>query len=90
MKITFVHGRPMPPSTRARLIWRWSLWFADHTEHWHGPIGTQLAHLYAVMAADLWVWLPATSAVVTLLRTHGVSRDESIWRFIRVPSEDAN
>jgi hypothetical protein len=86
----FVVGKPLPPQLRAQLIKHWSCWFWRKTGGWQGPLGAELAHLFASMSFDAPLLLPLTSPIVRLLREHNVARSATIWRFIRVQPTDEN
>ena len=88
--IHFVAGNPLPPRGRALLIKKWSCWFWRKTGGWQGPLGSELAHLFASMSFDAPLLLPRRSQIVTLLREHKVPRSDMIWRFIRVQPSDEN
>jgi len=69
---------------RARLIAQWAGRLYDMTASWQGPIGMQLAYLFAAMARGSHVALKRHSALVRLLRQEGVPTSDPIWKYIRI------
>ena len=56
----------------------------DMTASWQGPIGMQLAYLFAAMARGSHVALKRHSALVRLLRQEAVPASDLIWKYIRI------
>jgi len=71
-------------SQRLRLITKWADRLYAKTETWKGPLGTELAYLFAAIARGRHVALPRRSALVRLLRREDVSAKDRIWRHIVV------
>jgi len=71
-------------SQRLRLITKWADRLYAKTETWKGPLGTELAYLFAAIARGRHVALPRRSALVRLLRRKDVSAKDRIWRHIVV------
>ena len=69
---------------RARLISQWATRFYDMTESWNGPLGMQLAYLFAAIARDSYVALAPNSALVRLLRQAAVPSNDPVWKFLRI------
>ena len=69
---------------RARLIAQWAGRLYDMTASWQGPIGMQLAYLFAAMARGSHVALKRHSTLVRLLRQEGVPTSDPIWKYIRI------
>ena len=69
---------------RARLIARWAKRLYAITASWKGPIGMQLAYLFAAMAGGSHIALNRHSALVRLLRQQAVPTSDPIWRFIKI------
>lgn len=69
---------------RARLIAQWATRFYDLTESWNGPLGMQLAYLFAAIARGSHVALAPNSALVRLLRQAAVPSNDPVWQFLRV------
>jgi hypothetical protein len=69
---------------RARLIAQWSKRLYAITASWKGPIGMQLAYLFAAMAGGSHIALNRHSALVRLLRQQAVPTSDPIWRFIKI------
>jgi hypothetical protein len=69
---------------RARLIAQWAKRLYAITASWKGPIGMQLAYLFAAMAGGSHVALNRHSALVRLLRQQAVPTSDPIWRFIKI------
>jgi hypothetical protein len=76
--------RGMSGEQRSRLIAKWANRLYDITASWRGPIGMQLAYLFAAMASGNHVALNRKSALVRLLQDADVSSSDPIWRFIRI------
>ncbi len=76
--------REMTGDQRARLIAKWASRFYDMTESWNGPLGMQLAYLFAAIARSSHVALTRNSARVRLLRQETVPANNPIWRFIQI------
>ena len=74
----------MTGGQRARLIARWARRLYDITASWKGPIGMQLAYLFAAMAGGNHVALNRHSALVRLLRQQAIPISDPIWRFIKI------
>jgi len=77
-------NRTMAGGQRARLIAQWARRLYDMTASWQGPIGMQLAYLFAAMARGSHVALKRHSALVRLLRQEGVPTSDPIWKYIRI------
>ena len=73
-------NRKMTGGQRARLIAQWARRLYDMTASWQGPIGMQLAYLFAAMARGSHVALNRQSALVRLLRQEAVPASDPIWR----------
>lgn len=69
---------------RARLIAQWATRFYDLTESWNGPLGMQLAYLFAAIARGSYVALAPNSALVRLLRQAVVPSNDPVWQFLRI------
>jgi len=69
---------------RARLIAQWAGRLYDMTASWQGPIGMQLAYLFAAMARGSHVALKRHSALVRLLRQEAVPASDPIWKYIQI------
>ncbi len=69
-------------SQRLRLITKWADRLYAKTETWKGPLGTELAYLFAAIARGRHVALTRRSALVRLLRREGVSAKDGIWKHI--------
>lgn len=67
---------------RLRLITKWAGQLYAKTETWKGPLGTELAYLFAAIARGRHVALTPRSTIVRLLRREGVSASDPIWRHI--------
>jgi hypothetical protein len=76
--------RTMTGGQRARLIAQWARRLYDITASWRGPIGMQLAYLFAAMARGSHVALNRQSSLVRLLRQEAVPASDPIWRYIRI------
>ena len=74
----------MTEGQRARLIAQWARRLYDITASWQGPIGMQLAYLFAAMARGSHVALKRQSALVRLLRQEAVPASDPIWKYIRI------
>ena len=77
-------NRKMTGGQRARLIAQWAGRLYDITASWQGPIGMQLAYLFAAMARGSHVALKRHSALVRLLRQEAVPASDPIWKYIRI------
>ncbi len=71
-------------SQRLRLITKWADRLYAKTETWKGPLGTELAYLFAAVARGRHVALPQRSALVRLLRRERVPTGDRIWDYIVV------
>lgn len=69
-------------SERLRLITKWADRLYAKTETWKGPLGTELAYLFAAIARGRHVALTRRSALVRLLRREDVSTKDRIWKHI--------
>ncbi len=69
-------------SQRLRLITKWADRLYAKTETWKGPLGTELAYLFAAIARGRHVALSRRSALVRILRREGVSAKDGIWKHI--------
>ncbi|ODU24178.1 MAG: hypothetical protein ABS95_02170 [Verrucomicrobia bacterium SCN 57-15] len=69
-------------SERSRLITKWADRLYAKTETWKGPLGTELAYLFAAIARGHHVALTRRSVLVRLLRREGVSAKDGIWKHI--------
>jgi len=69
---------------RARLIAQWAGRLYDMTASWQGPIGMQLAYLFAAIARGSHVALKRHSALVRLLRQEAVPASDPIWKYIQI------
>jgi hypothetical protein len=76
--------RKMTGGQRARLIAQWARRLYDITASWQGPIGMQLAYLFAAMARGSHVALKRHSALVRLLRQEAVPASDPIWKYIQI------
>ena len=76
--------RGMSGEQRSRLIAKWAKRLYDITASWRGPIGMQVAYLFAAMASGNHVALNRKSALVRLLHQADVPRRDPVWRFIRI------
>ena len=74
----------MTGGQRVRLIAQWAGRLYDITASWQGPIGMQLAYLFAAMARGSHVALKRHSALVRLLRQEAVSASDPIWKYVRI------
>lgn len=71
-------------SQRLRLITKWADRLYAKTETWKGPLGTELAYLFAAIARGRHVGLSRRSALVRLLRREGASANDEIWKHIAI------
>lgn len=69
-------------SQRLRLITKWADRLYAKTETWKGPLGTELAYLFAAIARGGHIALTRRSALVRLLRREGVPATDQIWKHI--------
>jgi hypothetical protein len=69
---------------RLHLLTKWADRLYTKTETWKGPLGTELAYLFAAMARGRHVALTRRSALVRLLRREGIPAKDPIWKFIVV------
>lgn len=81
-----LHKKDMNRSERLRLITKWADRLYAKTETWKGPLGTELAYLFAAIARGRHVALTQRSALVRLLRREGVSTKDGIWKHIAIES----
>ena len=77
-----LHKKGMNRSERLRLITKWADRLYAKTESWKGPLGTELAYLFAAIARGSHVALTRRSALVRLLRREHVPVADQIWNYI--------
>lgn len=75
-------GRPSTHEETCKFIHFWSLWFYNGTSTYSGAIGRQLAYLWPAIVDGNRIEVAKNSAIVQLLRNHGVSEKDAIWSYM--------
>lgn len=76
--------KPETAEQKVQFLTHWGDWFYHHTDTFNGAMGRTLAYLFMSIVKDHKIEVAPQSALVQLLKRHGIVDFDPIWNYIDV------